>query len=135
MLRWIKKLFSKKVEEVIEKETRPYVSYPKGIAYVTQLDPPAVGKTKEVKINPFFIGRSLDSDLWISSVSVRRRHGQITRCGDSYYIENCNSNISPKVRVNDLEIEHRSILYSGDILTFGKIRVKFEVKYGKQEMS
>ena len=59
----------------------------------------------------------------------------ITRVGDSYYIGNYNKGVSPKIMVNDITITELYPLTSGDILTFGKIRVKFEVKYGKEGMS
>ena len=80
---------------------------------------------KEVSVYKpqFSIGREPHCDVFLQHDSVSRRHAEIQREGDEYYIEDHES--TNGTLVNRLRIE-RQRLRDGDVIAIGKFRLRFD---------
>ena len=77
---------------------------------------------RQAKQFPFVIGRSNANDLVIIDKEVSRRHAIIDCIGGIYVVEDLNSKNG--IMVNR-KPRPRSLLRSGDVMTFGQIDVVF----------
>jgi hypothetical protein len=69
------------------------------------------------------IGRSPDCDVFLDDVTVSRRHAELVRRDDSFYIEDLGS--LNGTFLNRRRIEEPSRLENGDELQIGKYRLSF----------
>ncbi|MEZ5343920.1 MAG: FHA domain-containing protein [Pyrinomonadaceae bacterium] len=71
----------------------------------------------EVPDGKFVVGRHTANDLSISNPKLSREHIEITRSGDSYYVEDLGS--SNGTTLNTYRVRQAEALYNGDILNLG----------------
>ena len=102
----------------------------RGAAYLT-----VVAANKEVQrkpitgLNAIVIGRSLECDLWIDDPMLSRRHCQLEPAleGDGWVVTDLKSRNG--THVNGKHIIDRTPLNHRDVITIGKVHIKFHA-YG-----
>src|SRR4051812_18449297 len=70
------------------------------------------------------LGRAPECEIQLDSNMVSRRHAQLTRDGDSYFVEDLNSGNG--TFVNGKRIAARTLLHSDDRVKLGPILLRFE---------
>ena len=102
----------------------------RGAAYLT-----VIVANKEVQRKPLtglasvVLGRSLDCDLWVDDPMLSRRHCQLEPAleGDGWVVTDLNSRNG--THVNAKRILERTPLNHRDVITIGKVHIKFHA-YG-----
>ncbi|HET6631768.1 MAG TPA: GGDEF domain-containing protein [Rhodanobacteraceae bacterium] len=83
-----------------------------------------LGKRYDVDASPVLIGRSRDADLLIPHQSVSRRHCQIWREADRYFLRDLGA--TNPTRINDIPVGTDPVpLGDGDHITIGETILKF----------
>ncbi len=74
------------------------------------------------------LGRSLDCDIWIEDPQLSRRHCQLEEAleGDGWVVTDLGSRNG--TYVNARKTEGRTPLNHGDVITIGKVHVKFRAR-------
>jgi pSer/pThr/pTyr-binding forkhead associated (FHA) protein len=98
----------------------PVAVGPPGRLVVTE---PMTGQTFSLDRSSMVIGRTRDNDIVLDFKSISRHHAEIVRDGERYLLVDLRS--ANGVRVNGTEYK-RVGLRSGDILSLGHIRLRFE---------
>ena len=75
--------------------------------------------------SPLTIGRSESSDLVLDDKKVSRKHLLLTGNRETFFIEDQGSHTGTKV--NEISVEGRKHLRSGDVVTLGETRIQFVV--------
>ncbi len=83
---------------------------------------PGQGQLVQVMQGPLVVGRATVSDLRLQHPSVSRRHSQITRVGESFYIKDLSSQNG--TFVNKQRIATEVEIFPGDHLAIGNALVK-----------
>lgn len=90
------------------------------------------GKIFELDKTPIMLGRHPDDDVLLPyDTRTSRHHAQITREGDSYFIEDTGPEGKGSTNgtyLNDKKLTGRTPINSGDLLLLGNVWVKFEAK-------
>lgn len=79
----------------------------------------------EVNKRVIIIGRSKQSDFPVNDPNISRRHAELRQRGNDYIIVDLDS--TNGIEVNGIRVKTR-MLNSGDVLTIGTTRVRFERK-------
>ena len=98
----------------------------KGAAYLTVIIANKEVQRKPITgLNAIVIGRSLDCDLWIDDPMLSRRHCQLEPAleGDGWVVTDLNSR--NHTHVNGKHILERTPLNHRDVITIGKVHIKF----------
>jgi pSer/pThr/pTyr-binding forkhead associated (FHA) protein len=96
------------------------------------------GKVLEFDKTPIVLGRHPEDDVCLPyDTRVSRHHARITKEGEAYFIEE----IGPGGRgstngtfVNEKRVTSRTPLSTGDMILFGSVWVKFEVRHKGQDV-
>ena len=98
----------------------------RGAAYLTVIIAHKEVQRKPITgLNAIVIGRSLDCDLWIDDPMLSRRHCQLEPAleGDGWVVTDLNSRNG--THVNAKRILERTPLNHRDVITIGKVHIKF----------
>ncbi len=91
-------------------------------ACVVVIHGPAIGSRADIGDQPIIVGRSPQSDLHIPHASISRRHCELRRQGEVYFVRDLGS--TNRTRLNELPIEQAE-LADGDHIVLGDIILKF----------
>jgi pSer/pThr/pTyr-binding forkhead associated (FHA) protein len=98
----------------------------RGAAYLTVIIANKEVQRKPITgLNAIVIGRSLDCDLWIDDPMLSRRHCQLEPAleGDGWVVTDLDSRNG--THVNGKHIVERTPLNHRDVITIGKVHIKF----------
>ncbi|WP_162457133.1 GGDEF domain-containing protein [Pseudoxanthomonas kalamensis] len=82
-----------------------------------------LGRHVDIDDGSVLIGRLQEADLHIPHNSVSRRHCEIWRDGDAYWVRDLGA--TNRTRLNDVPLQTPAALFDGDHLTLGDCVVKF----------
>lgn len=83
-------------------------------------------ETKSIRLTgrkPMALGRDRKADLQLSDITISRRHAEIFRGGDGFYIRDLGS--SNGVAVNQTKIDNPYLLSNGDRISIGSYVIEF----------
>ena len=86
------------------------------------------GVTVDV-VTPFNIGRAQDASLFLADPQVSRRHSLITFDQGQYWVEDAGSHNG--TFVNEIKVEGKRVLRSGDILRTGNTKLEIQSATGE----
>jgi pSer/pThr/pTyr-binding forkhead associated (FHA) protein len=98
----------------------------RGAAYLTVIIANKEVQRKPITgLGPVVIGRSLECDLWIEDPMLSRRHCELEPAleGDGWVVTDLNSRNG--THVNGKHIVQRTPLNHRDVITIGKVHIKF----------
>ena len=81
-------------------------------------------KSVPITGNVITIGRELDNDIALDDLEISRHHARLTRQGSHFIIEDLNS--ANGTLINNAPLTEPHILRSGDAVSLGEYKLKFE---------
>ncbi len=92
------------------------------------------GNTQKIKVDgdKFIVGRHTGNDLSISNPKLSREHIEITRSGETFYVEDLGS--SNGTTLNTYRVQQPEALYDSDVLNLGGgIEISVEIEHTNTE--